>query len=57
MHKCFLSGQEPSDHKGKQYNTHYNINIGYIDANLLFDVFCKEIPELEKYRINGDENK
>ena len=42
---------------GKQYNAHYNFNIGIIDANLLFDVFCKEILELEKYRTNGDENK
>lgn len=57
LHMWFLPGEEPSEPKGKQDNTHYNIYGGQIVANLLADALCEEIPELKKYRINSSENK
>lgn len=53
LHMWFLPGQEPSEPKGKQDNTHYNQYGGQIVANLLADALCEEIPELKKYRINN----
>jgi len=50
LHMWFLPGEEPSEPKGKQDNTHYNIYGAQIVANLLADALCEEIPELKKYR-------
>ena len=55
LHMWFLPGQEPSEPKGKQDNTHYNQYGGQIVANLLADALCEEIPELKKYRINNSD--
>jgi len=57
LHMWFLPGQEPSEPKGKQDNTHYNIYGGQTVANLLADALCEEIPELKKYRINSSEKE
>lgn len=57
LHMWFLPGQEPSEFKGKQDNTHYNIYGGQTVANLLADALCEEIPELKKYRVNTLENE
>ena len=50
LHMWFLPGQEPSEPKGKQDNTHYNIYGAQVVANLLADGLCEEIPELKKFR-------
>ena len=50
LHMWFLPGQEPSEPKGKQDNTHYNIYGAKVVANLLADALCQEIPVLKKYR-------
>ena len=50
LHMWFLPGTEPSEPKGKQDNTHYNINGATTVANLLADALCEEIPVLKKYR-------
>lgn len=54
LHMWFLPGEEPSEIKGKQDNTHYNIYGAQVVANLLADAICEEIPELKKYRINNE---
>ena len=51
LHMWFLPGQEKSEPKGKQDNTHYNIYGAEVVANLLADALCEEIPELKKFRI------
>ena len=43
----FLLGQEPSEPKGKQNNSHYNIYGAQVVANLLADGLCEEIPKLK----------
>ena len=50
LHMWFLPGQEPSEPKGKQDNTHYNIYGATTVAKLLADALCEEIPVLKKYR-------
>ena len=55
LHMWFLPGQEPSEPKGKQDNTHYNIYGGQKVADLLADALCEEIPELKQYRKNSSE--
>lgn len=50
LHMWFLPGEEPSEPKGKQDNTHYNIHGATVVADLLADALCKEIPLLKKYR-------
>jgi len=50
LHMWFLPGTEPSEPKGKQDNTHYNIHGATTVANLLADALCEEIPVLRKYR-------
>ena len=50
LHMWFLPGEEPSEPKGKQDNTHYNIHGATVVASLLADALCEEIPLLKKYR-------
>ena len=50
LHMWFRPGEEPSEPKGKQDNTHYNIYGARVVANLLADALCDEIPLLSKYR-------
>lgn len=50
LHMWFLPGEEPSEPKGKQDNTHYNIYGARVVAHLLADALCDEIPLLSKYR-------
>ena len=54
LHMWFLPGQEPSEPKGKQDNTHYNIYGAHQVARLLADAMCQEVPLLEKYRVEAD---
>ena len=51
LHMWFLPGEEPSEPKGKQDNTHYNIYGAQVVASLLADALCEEIPVLKAYRI------
>ena len=50
LHMWFLPCEEPSEPKGKQDNTHYNIHGATVVAGLLADALCEEIPLLKKYR-------
>jgi len=50
LHMWFRPGEEPSEPKGKQDNTHYNKYGARVVANLLADALCEEIPVLSKYR-------
>ena len=54
LHMWFLPGQEPSEPKGKQDNTHYNKYGAHQVARLLADAMCQEVPLLEKYRVEAD---
>ena len=54
LHMWFLPGQEPSEPKGKQDNTHYNIYGAQQVARLLADALCQEVPLLSKYRVEAD---
>ena len=54
LHMWFLPGTEPSEPKGKQDNTHYNIYGAHVVARLLADALCEEIPVLKKYRTEAD---
>ncbi len=54
LHMWFLPGTEPSEPKGKQDNTHYNIYGAHVVARLLADALCEEIPLLKKYRCEAD---
>ena len=54
LHMWFLPGTEPSEPKGKQDNTHYNIYGAHQVARLLADALCQEIPVLKAYRTNAD---
>lgn len=51
LHMWYKPGEEPSEPKGKQDNTHYNIYGARVVANLLADALCEEIPVLSKYRV------
>ena len=50
LHMWFRPGEEPSEPKGKQDNTHYNIYGAQVVANLLADALCEEIPVLKPFR-------
>ena len=50
LHMWYLPDTEPSEPKGKQDNTHYNIYGAHQVARLLADALCQEIPLLRKYR-------
>ena len=54
LHMWFLPGTEPSEPKGKQDNTHYNIYGAHQVARLLADALCDEIPVLSAYRTEAD---
>jgi len=54
LHMWFMPGTEPSEPKGKQDNTHYNIYGSHTVARLLADALCEEIPVLKKYRCDAD---
>lgn len=54
LHMWFLPGQEPSEPKGKQDNTHYNVYGAHQVASLLADALCAEVPVLAKYRVSYD---
>ena len=54
LHMWFLPGTEPSEPKGKQDNTHYNIYGAHVVARLLADALCDEVPLLKKYRTEAD---
>ena len=54
LHMWFLPGEEPSEPKGKQDNTHYNIDGAHQVASRLADALCQEIPLLQKYRKYDD---
>jgi pectinesterase len=54
LHMWFLPGQEPSEPKGKQDNTHYNVYGAHQVARLLADALCEEVPVLSKYRVSAD---
>ena len=54
LHLWYLPGEEPSEPKGKQDNTHYNIYGAHVVARLLADAICEEIPVLARYRIAAD---
>ena len=54
LHMWYLPGTEPSEPKGKQDNTHYNIYGAHQVARLLADALCEEIPVLKAYRTEAD---
>ena len=54
LHMWFLPGQEPTEPKGKQDNTHYNVYGATVVAKLLADALCEEIPLLKKYRVAAE---
>jgi hypothetical protein len=54
LHMWFRPGEEPSEPKGKQDNTHYNVYGAHVVARLLADALCEQIPLLTKYRIDAD---
>ena len=54
LHMWFLPGTEPTEPKGKQDNTHYNVYGAHQVARLLADALCEEIPVLKRYRCDAD---
>ena len=54
LHMWFLPGTEPTEPKGKQDNTHYNVYGSHQVARLLADALCEEVPVLKKYRCDAD---
>lgn len=54
LHMWFLPGTEPSEPKGKQDNTHYNVHGAHVVARLLADALCDEIPLLRACRTDAD---
>ena len=54
LHMWFLPGTEPTEPKGKQDNTHYNVYGAQQVARLLADALCEEIPVLKRYRCRAD---
>ena len=54
LHMWYLPGTEPTEPKGKQDNTHYNIYGAHQVARLLADALCQEIPLLAAYRTEAD---
>jgi pectinesterase len=56
LHMWFLPGEEPSEPKGKQDNTHYNKYGAHVVAGLLAEALVKEIPLLDKYYLKDGRN-
>ena len=54
LHMWFLPDTEPTEPKGKQDNTHYNVYGAQVVAKLLADALCEEIPLLKAYRTDAD---
>ena len=54
LHMWYLPNTEPTEPKGKQDNTHYNIYGAHQVARLLADALCEEIPLLKAYRTETD---
>ena len=54
LHMWYLPGTEPTEPKGKQDNTHYNVYGAHVVARLLADALCEEIPVLKAYRCDAD---
>ena len=54
LHMWYKPGDEPSEPKGKQDNTHYNIYGAHQVARLLADALCEAIPVLQAYRTDAD---
>lgn len=54
LHMWFLPDTEPSEPKGKQDNTHYNVHGAHVVARLLADALCDEIPLLRACRTDAD---
>ena len=54
LHMWYRPGEEPTEPKGKQDNTHYNIHGATVVAGLLADALCEEIPLLSKYRVSTE---
>ena len=54
LHMWYLPDTEPTEPKGKQDNTHYNIYGAHVVARLLADALCQEIPVLKAYRTEAD---
>jgi pectinesterase len=54
LHMWFRPGEEPSEPKGKQDNTHYSIYGAHQVASRLADALCEEIPMLKAYRTSAD---
>ena len=54
LHMWYLPDTEPTEPKGKQDNTHYNVYGAHVVAKLLADALCEEIPVLKKYRCEAD---
>ncbi len=54
LHMWFLPDTEPTEPKGKQDNTHYNVYGAHVVARLLADALCEEIPLLKAYRTEAD---
>ena len=54
LHMWFRPGEETSEPKGKQDNTHYNVYGAHQVARLLADALCEEVPLLRKYRTDAD---
>ncbi len=54
LHMWYLPDTEPTEPKGKQDNTHYNIYGAHVVARLLADALCEEIPLLKAYRTEAD---
>jgi pectinesterase len=54
LHMWFLPDTEPTEPKGKQDNTHYNVYGAHVVAKLLAKALCEEIPVLKKYYVDTD---
>jgi pectinesterase len=54
LHMWFLPNTEPTEPKGKQDNTHYNVYGAHVVAKLLAKALCEEIPVLKKYYVDTD---
>ena len=52
LHMWFLPDTEPTELKGKQDNTHYNVYGAHVVAKLLAKALCEEIPVLKKYYVD-----
>ncbi|MCF0243632.1 MAG: rhamnogalacturonan acetylesterase [Bacteroidaceae bacterium] len=53
IHMWYAAGEIPEIPKGRQDNTHYNIDGARAVARLLVDGMCKEIPQLYRFMKGG----